>query len=225
VNQLAPIDPNALPRLPQAAEAALMRLKGGAESEPLPQHVRDAAQAALPAYEARAQGADAEAWQRFLLPLAMMVRNPPGTDDIRRFAHACAAALQHIPASCLSPANQRAASREFAFWPAAADLAKLLEPDARDIQADVAALRRIAAAPLLAGFRRDVETPEQRAANAEKNRLTVEVLKEEFASRQKAATPIKPAHIGPEQRIAYHRQRGDHATADASARANGLQDA
>ena len=201
-----------------------MRLKGGADSEPLPQHVREAARAALPAYEARARGADAETWQRWLLPLAMMVRNPPHTDDIRRFAHACAAALQHIPACCLTAANQRAASREFAFWPAAADLARLLEPDGVGIQQDLAALRRIAEAPLIAS-QRVAETPEERAANAEKNRLAVEALKAEFASRQKAATPIKPAHISPAQRIAYHRQRGDHATANAIARTHGLQDA
>lgn len=38
------------------------------------------------------------------------------------------------------------------------------------------------------------------------------------------AARIRPVHLTPKQRIAYLRKAGQHATADAIARANGIQE-
>jgi hypothetical protein len=226
MNHIARIDVEALPRMSQVAEATMMRIKGGALTEPLPLHVQDAARRVLPAYEARARPADAETWKRFLLPVAMAVRNPPSADDVRRFAHTCASALSHIPACCLGPANQRAASREFEFWPAVADLAKLLELDAREVQADVAALRRMSEAPLLPAFNREPETLEERAEQAERNQRVIHELKDEATVRERAERPAaatKPNHISTAHRIKEYRRMGQHDVADAIARHYGLR--
>jgi len=226
MNQIAPLDPNALPKLPLRAEAWLVAFRSGAPTEPLTEDIREAARGVLPAYEQRLMPAGPEAWERFLLPLGMAVRNPPAPQDVRRFSHACATVLETVPATALSPANQRLAARQCQFWPSIADLAALLEPFSRALREDVAALRRMAEAPALIAATSE-ETPEQRAANAERNRQTIAAMKMELEQREREARPsgarIQPAHIGPQQRIAQYRRKGQHRVADAIAKTHGIE--
>lgn len=225
MNHLAPIDPDALPKLPLRAEAWMLAFRSGAPTEPLTNEIREAARAVLPAYEAKLNSAGPEAWERFLLPLGMAVRNPPTPQDIRRFASVCATVLNTVPLTALSPANQRGAARQFQFWPAVADLASLLEPDSRDLREDVAALRRMAEAP--ARIAPTVETAEDRAANAEKNRATIAALHLQMEQREREARPsggkTQPSHISAEQRIATYRRLGQHGVADAIAHSHGIE--
>lgn len=225
MNHLATLETDALPTLPLRAEAWMVAFRSGAPTEPLTDEVREAARAALPAYEAKLNSAGPEAWERFLLPLGMAVRNPPAPQDIRRFASVCATVLNTVPLTALTPANQSLAARQFQFWPAIADLAALLEPGSRDLREDVAALRRMAEAP--ARIAPPVESAETRAANAEKNRLTVAALHAEMDQREREARPsggkTQPNPISPERRIADYRRLGQHAVADAIAKHHGIE--
>jgi hypothetical protein len=112
----------------------------------IPEHVREEAARKLPALQRAVEPADAEAWRQFLQPLGIVVRNPPTPAALGTFAAACAMAMRDIPASLLTGDAQREACRRFAFWPSCADLDEWLRPLAAPMRADLAAMRRIAAA-------------------------------------------------------------------------------
>lgn len=135
------------PRPSQALLEAIRQHHAGYTSALVPSHVRDEAQRKLPAMQRALEPADASAWRAFLRPLVASVRNPPPPEAEAAFGATCAAVLRDIPACVLTADAQRDACRRFAFWPAVADLAEWLTPQAAPLRADLAAMRRIAVAP------------------------------------------------------------------------------
>jgi hypothetical protein len=80
--------------------------------------------AALPRGEVRAE--DLLAW---LLPLSVVVRNPPSKEDVLVFCVALVPLLDScMPRWVLNTETQRLAARKWQFFPAAADFFSLIDP-------------------------------------------------------------------------------------------------
>lgn len=83
-----------------------------------------AERAALKFEEVRAE--DLFNW---LLPLSLVVRNPPSKEDVAAFCAALVPLLnEDMPRWVPNTATQRQAAREFKFFPAAADILGILDP-------------------------------------------------------------------------------------------------
>lgn len=164
----------------------------------------------------------------WLTPVNLASRNPQMPEEFALRVHALAELLGDLPAAAFTVQARRWIASQ-GFFPSAHDIREAIGPIAKDWTRKRDALRNLhrpkPEAPRRGAPEDRAETPEERAANAERNRATIEALKEEFASKQRASTPIKPAHLSPAQRIAAYRAMGQHATADAIARANNLADA
>jgi hypothetical protein len=102
------------------------------------------ANAILPAHEAAYRPVTRAELASWLKALNAGVRNPQSEDEfamrLRAFAHAC----DGLPAGVFTAATLRRAMAEFAFWPAPADVLRLLDPDIRAAGQRLAALRRVA---------------------------------------------------------------------------------
>lgn len=169
---------------------------------------------------------DAGTIARWIAPLASMVSRAPEGDALRVRVAAMAQALTDLPACCWTPDTQRQAARAFKFWPSVAEIAELVGPASQPLRMQRAALQRMMFTkhkPRGAPEQR-AESPEERAAHAEANRQAVEAMREQLERREREAKAarIRPVVLTPAQRVAYLRQAGQHATADAIARANHL---
>lgn len=170
---------------------------------------------------------DAATIARWIAPLATMVSRAPESDALRTRVMAMAHALTDLPACCWTPDTQRRAARSFKFWPSVAEISDLVTPEAQPLRMQRAALQRMMfVKPTRGSPEARQETPEERAAHAERNRQAVEEMRDQLAQRESdaKAARIRPVHLTPRQRIAYLRKAGQHATADAIARANDIDD-
>lgn len=102
--------------------------------------VRAEAARLLPAYRAGARPPSARFLCDWLQPLAAVVRNPISRDDLENISGIFADALADIPVATFTPAAWRRAMQTFKFWPSPADVAELLQDDAKDIRRAVEVL-------------------------------------------------------------------------------------
>ncbi|EHM01211.1 hypothetical protein HMPREF9946_02215 [Acetobacteraceae bacterium AT-5844] len=147
----------------------------------------------------RMEPATADRWRSFLFPLMAAVTKPPAREAFDAFVVACAASLTNIPAHLLTSPRQAEAIRRFSWWPAVADIAKWLEPEAREERAMLAALERIAATP--------EPSAQQREATAEaiaEVKSKFAAFRREMAAQERAAAPEKPRpiYLSPAQELA-----------------------
>jgi hypothetical protein len=164
---------------------------------------------------------DAAIIARWIAPLASMVSRAPEGDTLRVRVQAMAHALTDLPLCCWTADMQRLAARTFKFWPSVAEIAELVAPAAQPMRQQRAALQRMMfVKPKPRG------SPEERAAHAERNRQAVEAMRAELADKEarSRAARIAPSHLTAGQRVAHFRAMGQHATADAIARANGIEE-
>lgn len=166
---------------------------------------------------------DASTIGRWIMPLAAMVSRAPEGDALRLRVQAMAHALTDLPRCCWTPETQRQAARTFKFWPSVAEISELVTPAAHPLRMQRAALHRMMfVKPTRGSPEARMETPEERAAHAEANRQAVEAMREQLDRREREAKAarIRPVVLSPAQRVAYLRAAGQHAIADAIARAN-----
>lgn len=165
---------------------------------------------------------------RWIVPLASLVARAPEGDALRVRVQAMAHALTDLPACCFTPETQRQAARTFRFWPSVAEIADLVTPAAHPLRTQRAALQRMMfVKPKPRGNPEErAETPEEREAHAERNRAAVAALLAEAEAKEAADRKAArgPSYLAPQHRIAHFRAIGQHATADAIARAHGLED-
>lgn len=137
------------------------------------------------------------AWAR---PINAAVRNPQGEQDFLIRVSAWAVMLADIPGACLTLESQRDALRLFQFWPSAADVFALLNPEAARLRRVVAALGAIAApaspAPMQAP-REPPTTEELTAVSALVAKLTAETRAHSDAhdEAQRAQKSIRAAPV------------------------------
>jgi hypothetical protein len=81
------------------------------------------------------------AWAR---PLGAAVRNPQSDQDFAAWLAAAAVGLSDYAAGAFSIETQRAALRQFKFWPSVADVAELVGPKSANLRTRHRALRKIA---------------------------------------------------------------------------------
>lgn len=214
---------NAPATLSQPAAELVRQWAAGYTLGTVPASVRDEARRKLPAIQAQLAPADARAWQAFLRPLVGAVRNPPAADALSVFAATCAASLTDIPARLLTGDAQREACRRFAFWPAVADLAEWLEPDAAPLRLEARTLRRICDAPTDAAPEPMPEAQREIVA-ADMARLAAELR----ASAEAKQPPSAAAHTrpltAPTLAAMYRREADQLASEGAIHRAQALHD-
>lgn len=217
MNQIAPRAARgavALPPMPRTSPlltAAVDHAARGDYAPPLfipPAHqARIAAEAGAAAEVVRQRltPATLDRWSQFLRPLVAAVHFPPSRADFDAFVFACAGALTTIPAHLLTSRRQAEAIRRFQRWPAVADLASWLEPEAREERATLRALEKIAATP--------EPTAEQRDAGAEAIAAVREraaAFRAEMREQERRATPAserpRALHLTPDQERAALRQ-------------------
>lgn len=172
---------------------------------------------------------DAAIIARWIAPLASMVSRAPEGDTLRVRVQAMAHALTDLPLCCWTPEMQRLAARTFKFWPSVAEIAELVAPAAQPLRQQRAALQRmmfVKPKHQRGSPEERAETPEERAAHAERNRAAVEAMRAELADKEarSRAARIAPSHLTAGQRVAHFRAMGQHATADAIARAHGIEE-
>lgn len=102
----------------------------------------------------------------WLLPLSVVVRNPPSKEDVAAFCAALVPLLdEDMPRWVLNTATQRQAARVFKFFPAAADVLSILDPVWQAPYEERAALwHLICRKPKLPRPRPQNEQPYRRAA-------------------------------------------------------------
>jgi hypothetical protein len=136
---------------------------------PLRPGLREEAARAVAAYETALRPASVAEWAGWLGPFRATAANPPpDRDAFARSAAALASALPEVPASALTAEAQRAIMRTSRFWPGPADVWPVVHPLFAPRQAELLALRRIAAEQ--APPAREEVAPEVRAAMAERAR-------------------------------------------------------
>lgn len=101
------------------------------------------AKSSLPFFQEAAAGATAELLAAWLRPLALVVRNPPSAETLPGIARAFAAVLSDIPGAAFTAETSRRAAQKFEFWPSAADVVQLLQPEIDDIRRIGADLRTL----------------------------------------------------------------------------------
>lgn len=189
----------------------------------------DEAQRAADAIDAMLAPITAVVLGHWLQPVNLASRNPQDPQAFAIRVHALAEMLGDLPAAALTVQARRFIDSQ-GFFPSAHDIREAIGPVAQDWTRKRDALRNLhrakAEAPRRGSPEERAETPDERAVHAENNRLVVEALKaelaaKEHAARSRAATPLL---VSPQQRIAFHRSKGQHAVADAIARANGIQE-
>lgn len=164
---------------------------------------------------------------RWIIPLASMVSRAPEGDNLRIRVQAMAQALTDLPICCWTAETQRQAARTFKWWPSVAEISDLVSPAAQPLRMQRAALQRMMfVKPTRGSPEARQEAPEERAAHAERNRLAVQALADELADKEAKARSrrITPSHLSAAQRVAHFRAMGQHATADAIARAHGIEE-
>lgn len=168
---------------------------------------------------------DAATIARWIAPLATLVSRAPEGDALRTRVMAMAHALTDLPTCCWTPETQRQAARSFKFWPSVAEISDLVSPASQPLRMQRAALQRMMfTKPTRGTPEARQETPEERAAHAERNRRAIQEMRDQMAQRESdaKAARITPVYLTPSQRIAHMRNAGQHATADAIAKANAL---
>jgi hypothetical protein len=192
---------------------------------PVASWMRPAAEAEHAALVAALEPAGARVVAAWLAPLLLLVAKAPTGDAARITVRAMADALADLPACCWTPDTLREAARTFKWWPSVAEVAELVQTRSEQLRKERTALSRMLHAPTRRGSPEERgETALERAAHAEANRMAVEALKAELAGKERAARSraATPLVLSPQQRIAFHRAKGQHAVADAIAKANGL---
>lgn len=194
---------------------------------PISPWLRTQAEEAHQRIVASLQHTDPAVIARWLAPLAVLVARAPQGEDLRVAVRAMASVLNHLPPCCWTPGTQRQAALRFKWWPSVAEIAELVQPEADALRRDRTAIANmLRLAPTRGTPEQRSETPEERAAHAERNRLAVQAMADELAEKEARARSrsLTPSHLSPAQRIAYLRKAGQHATADAIARANGIEE-
>lgn len=194
---------------------------------PISSWMRTEAEAAHRRLNAALEHTDPAIIARWIAPLAVLVARAPQGEDLRVAVRAMASVLNHLPPCCWTPATQREAAMTFKWWPSVAEIADLVRPEADALRRDRAAIANmLRLAPKQGTPEQRAESPEERAAHAERNCLAVQALADELADKEAKARSrrITPSHLTPAERIAHFRAMGQHATADAIARANGIEE-
>lgn len=109
-----------------------------------PAAVQAEARVALDELRTRAKRVHPTTIQLWSDPMQMAVRNPPAEKDFDAWCLALAITCQDYSEIAFTERTQRLALGEFQFWPAVADVVKLLAPVERRFRARLTALRTIA---------------------------------------------------------------------------------
>lgn len=227
MSELVPIPSTVRSQALEAAIRAAMTPHPDLQPVPVPSWMRPAAEAEHAALVAALEPAGARVVGAWLAPLLLLVAKAPTGDAALLTVRAMADALADLPACCWTPDTLREAARTWKWWPSVAEVAELVQTRSEQLRKERTALQRMLHAPKRRGSPQERgETALERAAYAETNRLAVEALREELASKERAArrTAVTPLVVSARQRISFHRAKGQHAVADAIARANGIEE-
>lgn len=178
--------------------------------EPTAQMIGEAKRV-LAGYQTAARGPSPEAMGAWLKMIGSVVRNPPAFDMMPGLAKTFAAVLSDLPAGCFTAETARRGAQTFEFWPSAADVAKLVRPEADDIQRILAEITSVASRPVydippavpreptFEEIPARAMTPEQRAEALLHVQQKRADLAEEFARMEpmlpKVAPGGKPLHL------------------------------
>lgn len=147
----APVVAKTSAALAVALENEMLRLaqEPGWRSAPTRQSdaVIEEARALLANAGAITRPASADHIARWIEPLNVACRNPQSADDIDGWAEAVAFACQRIPASAFNPDNLRKLMAASQFFPSAADVLAIVQPEADRVHRKLAAARSIAQPP------------------------------------------------------------------------------
>jgi hypothetical protein len=195
---------NAITRLPAlsqplalAVDAELRRPAthpdaGTAPAQPIAPHIAAEAERMARAAQAAMMPASADEIAAWIGPLNAACRNPQSAGDIAAWAMAVSFAADRIPRQAFGPDALRDLMAASAFFPAAADVLSVVQPEANRLAAKLRALRAIAARPASAPAKPEPDakpfalTPEQQA--------TLAAMK--APKRMAAACKATPAHPG-----------------------------
>lgn len=161
----------------------------------------------------------------WLVPVNLACRNPQHADEFSARVTAITEMCGDLPCAAFTIEARRRLDSN-GFFPSAHDVRQAVGPAAMDWARKRDALRNLHRAKVETPAERVTESPDERAANAERNRLAIEAMKIQMDERERAARPsgvTRANHLSPAQRIAEYRRLGQHATADAIARANGME--
>lgn len=159
------------------------------------------------------------AWCRRLNPA---VRNPQAANDLPLRIAAIASACADLPAAVWTSATCDQAMGEFQFWPAAADVRKLLLPHAQVLWAKRDGLRRVIAtgAPD-APAARPVPTEAEKEAVAAAARQFVS--ERSFNREQEERPKVRPSYLSPGVLLATYERLAAEGNKAAEARAEMLR--
>lgn len=159
-------------------------------------------------------------WCARLVPA---VRNPPGEHDLGLKIQAIATACHDLPALVWTAATLVEAMAEFQFWPAAADVRKLLLPHAQVLWSKRDGLARvIATGPADVSAPRAPPTEEEKAAVAAASRQFV--AERSFNQEPVVERPqVKPAHLSPGALLATYERLAGEGNGAAALRAEMLR--
>lgn len=183
------------------------------------------AQRAADAIDAMLQPVTYPLMLAWLTPINFACRNMQQPDEFSARVSAMTEMLCDLPGAAFT-AEARRRMDSNGFFPSAHDIRQAVEPVAVEWIRTRNALRNLHRTKIEPPVDRVVESEEERAVNGEKNRLAIAAMKIQMEERERAARPnaaTRPNHISPSQRIAFHRSKGQHAVADAIARANGIR--
>jgi hypothetical protein len=178
-------EPRMTPKLRSAVDGVLDPHPDlGGRIEPVQDHTRLEAEGVLRQYEAMCEPTIELQVAHWLMPINAVVRNPLPQADYARTERRMCLLLCELPASVFTARTQKQAMAAFAFWPAAADIHKLLYAEAMPLLRKRDALRKVIAAAM---------TPEQRPPASEEEKAVVSTmlaaLREEMAARAAAREP------------------------------------
>jgi len=197
---------NAITRLPalsqplaMAVDAELRRPAAHPDAGPQPvqpiaPHLVAEAERMARAAQAAMIPASADDIAAWIGPLNAACRNPQSAADIAAWAMAVSFAADRIPRQAFGPDALRDLMAKSAFFPAAADVLAVVQPEANRLAAKLRALRAIASRPTTAPPRPEPDakpfalTPEQQATLA-----AMKAPKRAAVSCK--ASPIHPAHL------------------------------
>ncbi len=126
VQQVLTPDPNAGRRVPA-----------------LSNEMRDWARTCVTEMDRRAAPANVRTVRTWLVPVSIAVRNPPHPEDVAAFSGLLTAVCSDLPGWAFNHRTQRDAVLKFQFWPAIADIRKLLEEEALPMTETARALREL----------------------------------------------------------------------------------
>ena len=192
---------------PYLAKALDDRMNPHPDAPPAPAApwMREEAARLLPMLEARMEPADWKRWDWFLRPLIATCRNPPRADDFETFCRAAEVALATIPAHLLTGDRRAEACRRFAFFPAAADLASWLAPEASADRARIEAAKRLARETDMPGVAPLTEA--EKADVIAKAKAFARDMAELAAEHR---PPLKPAYLKPHHLIEARNALPEH---------------